>query len=558
MDKLRIMTLGAFNTVTQNMFIYHYLPQGREDNGQILIVDVGVGFPEGDMPGVDLIIPDFSYVVERKDQVVGVVITHGHEDHIGALPLFMSQFKKPISIWAPKLATAMIEEKFVEFGIKSTLRSFTQGDKFSLGKFNIEPIRVTHSIPDSFHFLFKTPVGNFYHGADFKFDMTPIDGKPPEFDKISQTGNQRVIAMLTDCLGSEHPGFSPSEVELADMLENQIKDAKGRVFVTAISSNIYRWQQVISASVKYNRKIAIIGMSINKVIKIAREIGYLDFKDSHFIDQSKIKNFSDSNITVLVAGSLGQSGSSLEKIISGKHRIKIKPTDKVIFSSPDYIPGTTSAIYRHIDTLAKHGVDVVYGELEGRLHVSGHAHQQELALLVRMVKPKNIIPIGGNYRHMRQYISLIKLMGLDEKKVIIPGEDQVLVFDQNGLTNEILENPTKRVLVDGFGVGDVGQTVLRDRHVLAKDGMVVVVFSTDEKGALTGKPTVVTRGFVYVKESHDFINSLEKSAQQAFIDSSKKASSIQVVKQTVQGKIEELVYKQTGRQPMVIPVVIEV
>ena len=315
---------------------------------------------------------------------------------------------------------------------------------------------------------------------------------------------------------------------------------------------------MISASVKYNRKIAIIGMSINKVVKIARELGYLDFTDNHFIDQSKLRNFPDSNITVLVAGSLGQSGSSLEKIISGKHRVKIKPTDKVIFSSPDYIPGTSSAIYRHIDTLAQQGVDVVYGELEGRLHVSGHAHQQELALLVRMVKPKNIVPIGGNYRHMRQYISLVKLMGLDSKMVIIPKEDQVLVFDKGGLTNEQLENPTKRVLVDGFGVGDVGHTVLRDRHVLAKDGMVVVVFSIDGKENLLGKPTVVSRGFVYVKESREFIRMLEEASRQAFVDSKKKASSLQVVKQTVQGKIEELVYKETGRQPMVIPVVIEV
>jgi len=230
----------------------------------------------------------------------------------------------------------------------------------------------------------------------------------------------------------------------------------------------------------------------------------------------------------------------------------------VIFSSPDYIPGTSSAIYRHIDTLAQQGVDVVYGELEGRLHVSGHAHQQELALLVRMVKPKNIVPIGGNYRHMRQYVSLIKMMGLDPKKVVIPKEDQVLVFDKSGLTDEKLENPTKRVLVDGFGVGDVGHTVLRDRHVLAKDGMVVVVFSVDEKENLLGKPTVISRGFVYVKESRGFIKSLEESAKQAFTESKKKASSMQVVKQTVQGKMEELVYKETGRQPMVIPVVIEV
>jgi len=267
-DVLRLLALGGFGEVTQNMFVYHFLPQGKEENDSLLIVDCGVGFPEGDMPGVDLIIPDFSYVLKRERKIAGIVITHGHEDHIGALP-----------------------------------------------------IRVTHSIPDTFHFLIKTPIGSFYHGSDFKFDLTPFDGRFPDLGKIAEAGKEKVIALLSDCLGSEHPGYSPSEKELAEMFEEQIGKAKGRVLVTTISSNIHRWQQAVNASLKYGRKIVLVGMSVEKNIKLAMKHGYLNLRQEDLVKPERIKNYPDKKLTLLVGGSLGQAGSSLDKIVVGKHKI---------------------------------------------------------------------------------------------------------------------------------------------------------------------------------------------------------------------------------------------
>jgi len=557
MDNLRIISLGGFNNVTQNMFAYHFLPKGQEEGSQILLVDAGVGFPEEDLFGVDLIIPDFSYVSAREDKIVGLILTHGHEDHIGALPWFLSQIKKNIPVRAAKLAAAMATDKLEEFGINKTIEVFREGDKFKLGNFLIEPIRVTHSIPDTFHFVIGTPIGNFYHGADFKFDFTPVDHKQSELGKISRAGSSKVVALLSDCLGSEHQGYSPSERELGEMFEDQMRKAKGRVFVTAISSNIYRWQQTISASVKFGRKIALAGMSVEKNIKLAQQLGYLDLNNKDLIRPEKVDRMADSKVTVLVGGSLGQSGSSLDKIVFGKHKISIRPTDKIIFSSPDYIPGTSTAIYQLIDNLAKRGIEVAYSEIEGGLHVSGHASQQELALLVNLVDPHWIIPIGGNYRHMKQFSLLTKKMGFNTDNVIIPEENQALIFDNNGFVDKKLSIPTRRVLVDGFGVGDVGQTVLRDRQTLAKDGMLVVVFLVNSSKGLLGKPSVVSRGFVYVKENKALIKKLEKSAAEIFEKGKEVSGGSQALRQYVQGRLEEIIYKETGRQPMILPLIIE-
>lgn len=558
-DIIKIISLGGFNQVTQNMFVYHFLPQGKEEGSQILVVDVGVGFPERDLLGVDLIIPDFSYLLKRKDKVVGVVLTHGHEDHIGALPLFLSQFKRDVPLWGAKLTAGFAEEKLAEFGIDKRLNIFSEEDRLSLGVFQVEPIRVTHSIPDTYHLLIRTPIGNFYHGTDFKFDFTPLDQKPARLDKISRAGKERIIALLSDCLGSEHSGYSPSEMELGEMFEEQIKRAKGRVFVTAISSNIYRWQQAISASVKFGRRIALVGMSVEKSVKLARRLGYLNLREKDMIKPERIKNFPDHQVTVLVGGSLGQPGSSLDKIVVGKHRLKIKPTDKVIFSSPDYVPGTTGAIYHQIDTLAKKGVEVVYGEIEGPLHVSGHGYQQEIALLIQLVSPQWLIPIGGNYRHMQQFRFLAQRMGIDSKRVIIPEENQALVFSSHGLIRKKFLIPRRRVLVDGLGVGDVGQTVLRDRRTLAQNGMIVVIILMDSSsGKMVGKPTVVSRGFVYLKENKELIKWLEERVVKIFFEVQRRTTGMTELKREIQGRLEEIISQETGREPMILPVIIEI
>ena len=558
-DVLRLLALGGFGEVTQNMFVYHFLPQGKEENDSLLIVDCGVGFPEGDMPGVDLIIPDFSYVLKRERKIAGIVITHGHEDHIGALPLLLPELKTSVPIYAPPLAALLIEEKLEEFGLRRKIRVFREKDKLKLGKFFLEPIRVTHSIPDTFHFLIKTPIGSFYHGSDFKFDLTPFDGRFPDLGKIAEAGKEKVIALLSDCLGSEHPGYSPSEKELAEMFEEQIGKAKGRVLVTTISSNIHRWQQAVNASLKYGRKIVLVGMSVEKNIKLAMKHGYLNLRQEDLVKPERIKNYPDRKLTLLVGGSLGQAGSSLDKIVVGKHKISLKPTDKVIFSSPDYVPGTTAGIYQMIDNLAKLGIEVVYPTASSKLHVSGHACQQELALLVALVNPRWIIPIGGNYRHMRQYVSLIERMGLDSQRVIITDEDEAVLFDRYGQKKQVKGFSMRRVLVDGLGVGDVGQTVLRDRRVLAREGMVVVIYLIDgREKKLIKKPGVVSRGFVYIKQNKQLLESLRKFAADIYQKNWSANVNLRDIRQIIQGEIEKLIYQKTGREPMVLPLLIEV
>lgn len=558
MDILKIISLGGFNNVTQNMFVYHYLPGGREDNSQILVVDAGVGFPEEDLFGVDLIVPDFSYLLKRQDKIVGILLTHGHEDHIGALPMFLSQVKKTPPILGAKLTAAMANSKLEEFGISSLVKELDPTRALSFGRFFIEPIRITHSIPDTLHFLIKTPVGNFYHGSDFKIDLTPMDGVHSEIDKINNAGRSGVMAALIDCLGSEHSGYSPSEMELAEIFEEQVRKARGRVFVTAISSNVYRWQQAISASVKFGRKVCLVGMSVEKNIQLARRLGYIKLDKKYLVKPERIKNFPDQRITILVGGSLGQAGSSLDKIILGKHRISIKSTDKIIFSSPDYVPGTTNALYQMIDSLSKKGAEVVYPEIADNLHVSGHASQQEIALLMRLLLPRWMIPIGGNFRHMRQFLFLAQKVGFRLDQVIIPESDQVLMFDQRGLIRSRTKLGLRRVYVDGLGVGDVGQVVLRDRQQLAKEGVVVIIYLVDSgKRKLMADPTIISRGFVYLRKSKRLIREIESKAKKVFEEAWSSTADTRSFRDYVQGRIEELIYEKTGRQPMVLPVLIE-
>ncbi len=558
-DVLKIISLGGFGDVTQNMYLYHLLPNGEEKNDQILIVDVGIGFPDESALGVDMIIPDFSYLMDRKEKVVGLLLTHGHEDHIGALPLFLSQFKRPIKIYGAPLTLGFAQDKVKEFGIPIKSQAIGPNDRISLGSFNIEPIQVTHSIPDTYHYLINTPIGNFYHGSDFKFDLTPPDGKKSDFAKISTIGQRGVMAALVDCLGADRDGFSPSESDLDDVFERQIKTAKGRIFITAISSNIYRWQRAITFSRQRGRRICLVGMSVEKKIKLSQQMGYLNMDDSQLVDVKKINQLPDDQVTVLIGGSLGQAGSSLSKVVSGRHRIKVKTTDRYVISSPDYIPGTSKGIYKMIDNLAKMGAEVVYGEADEPLHVSGHASRQELSLLLTLIKPKFITPIGGNYRHIRKFTGLVKEAGFPKDSFIFPEEDQVLSFTRSGLMKTKERLKLRRILVDGLGVGDVGKTVLRDRRLLAKEGIITIVLVYDrEKKDLLLKPEVVSRGFVYVKENSRLIGDIAQIAKDSFSRSFSEKGNIGFTRSTIQSRIEEYVLKETGRQPMVIPLIVKV
>jgi ribonuclease J len=557
-DSLRISSLGGFGDVTQNMFVYEFIPNGDVNKSQIIIVDCGVGFPEEDTFGVDLQIPDTQYLEDKKDRILGIFITHGHEDHIGAVRFILPILGKNIPIFAPKLAAAFIESRLAEVNIRANLNVYEDSIQIIKGVFAVDPVRVTHSIPDTFHFAITTPIGVFYHGSDFKFDLFPLDGKSPDLAHIARIGEKgNVIALMSDALGSDHEGYSPSESSIAENFKYEITSAKGRVFVTSISSNIVRWSQAIEYAKSVGRKIVIVGFSVDKAIAIAKDLNYLKLNDGDIIPVERTKNFPENKLIFLVAGFAGQPDSALSKMIMGKHRIKIKSGDKIIFSSPDYIPGTTSNIYNMIDILSKMGAEVVYGEKE-ELHVSGHGYQKEHALLINLAKPKYLLPIGGNFRHLKKYQEMAQKIGYTEDQVILPDFDASVTFHGNTFDTNF-HIPIRKVLIDGFGIGDVGATVLRDRKALAEDGMFsVVLLINKQTGQMEKDPIILSRGFVFMKENTDLINYLKQEISNKFQQVTSAPANFDYIREEVQAHIEEIIYQKTGRQPMVLPLVIEV
>ena len=558
LDSVRVISLGGFGDVTQNMFVYEYIPNGDESKSQLIIVDCGVGFPEEDAFGVDLQIPDTKYLEDKKDRILGIFITHGHEDHIGAIRFVLPILGNNIPIHAPRLATALIQSRLVESNIRANLTVYESGDIITAGSFIVDTIRVNHSIPDTNHLAITTPIGVFYHGSDFKFDLFPLDGKPSDLAHISRVGEHKVLALMSDCLGADHEGFSPSESSLAEKFEREIKTAKGRVFVTSISSNVVRWGQAIDYAKRVGRKIVTVGFSVSKAIEIAKELGYVNLVDADLVDVERIKNFADNKLIFLVAGFAGQPNSALSKMVMGKHRVKIKADDKIIFSSPDYIPGTTADIYNMIDTLSKMGAEVVYGE-DQEIHVSGHGFQKEHAILIDLVRPKYLLPIGGNFRHIKSYHTMAKNMGLKQDQFISPEADSIVTFYSNGTYDTKLHNPIRKVLIDGLGIGDVGTTVLRDRKLLAEDGMFsVVIMVTRETGIMLKEPVILSRGFVFVKENTDLLDYLKKEIILKFNQVTSSPANFEFIRQEIQAHIEQIILEKTGRQPMVLPLIIEV
>ena len=558
LDSVRISSLGGFGDVTCNMFVYEYIPNGDESKSQIIIVDCGVGFPEEDAFGVDLQIPDTHYLLDKKDRILGIFITHGHEDHIGAVRFILPILGTNIPVHAPKLAAALIDSRLAEANIHANLTVYEQGVPMTVGPFTVDPIQVTHSIPDTHHFAITTPIGVFYHGSDFKFDVFPLDGKASDLSHIARIGEKKVIALMSDCLGADHEGFSPSESSIAENFEHEIKIAKGRVFVTSISSNIIRWGQAIEYAKRAGRKVVIVGYSVDKAIKIATELGYINLSPQDVVEPERVKNFADNKLIFLAAGFAGQPDSALSKMVMGKHKIKIKSGDKVIFSSPDYIPGTTSAIYDLIDTLAKMGAEVIYGEKE-ELHVSGHGYQKEHAILIDLVKPKFLLPIGGNFRHIKSYQTMARKLGYTDANFVNPDIDTAVTFYSNGTMDTKTHTPLRKVLIDGLGVGDVGTTVLRDRKTLAEDGMFsVVVLVNKVTGEMSKEPVILSRGFVFVKENTDLIEYLKQEVINKFRDTTSVPANFEYLRTQIQAHLEEIILSKTGRQPMVLPLIIEV
>lgn len=548
MNSLKIISLGGFGQVTNNMFIY-------ETDQDILIVDCGVGFPTGEMLGVDLTIPDISYLFSKKEKIRGVVLSHGHDDHLGALPYILPQLPR-LPLFASRWAKALAEDKLKETGLGANIEEVSEGKKVFLGNFAIEFIEVTHSIPETLHLVINTPLGIFYHAADFKLDLTPVMGKPTNQDVIRKVGRRGILCLLSDCLRAERPGFTPSEKKLEEMFEREIQACQGRFFVTTISSNISRLKQAIEVSLRHQRRLVLVGRSIEKNVNLALKLGYLKFPKNIFLDLREIDRFPSKSLTFLVAGSQAQAGSALERIAAGEHRVKIEPKDKVVFST-DYIPGNEVQIYDLVDQILRQGAEVTYADNTSDIHVSGHGQQQDLKKLIELTSPRYLLPIGGNFRHMVAYQKAALQIGYQENQVLLPYGGQVVEFFSNGKVSLNKQVEIRTVMVDALGVGDVGNVVLRDRQVLSSEGIVVVIVQVAQgKLDLLEEPEVISRGFVYAKGSEELLSEAKKEIKKIFIR--QQAKGIRFLRRSLQEVLEKFFYAQTGRQPMVLPVIIEV
>ena len=537
--------------MTKNMFVY-------ETPKDIIIVDCGVGFPEEEMLGVDLVIPDISYLKDKQNKIRALFLSHGHDDHIGALPYILPQLPKNLPIFAPKWAKALVENKLAEFGIIPNIEEVGEGKRVNVSDFSIEFIKVTHSIPDTLHLIIKTPVGLIYHAADFKLDLRPVMGEPANQQLIKEVGSRGVLCLLSDCLRSENPGFTPPEARLEEVFEQEITSCNGKFFVTTMSSNLSRLKQAIDVSICHGRKIVLVGRSIEKSIEVATKLKYLTYSKDVFIPKKIINRYPPNSLTLLIAGSQGQLGSGMDRLVAGEiEQIRIQPTDKVVFSS-DFIPGSETAIYNMIDNIYRLGGDVAYSDIRSDIHVSGHGAQGDLSKLMELIKPRYLVPIGGNFRHMIAYRKLAEKNGFNRDQVLIKDSGQVIEFNEAGLVPTKEKVNVGQVMVDALGVGDVGNVVLRDRKILSEEGMVVAILPINQNSfRLEGEPEIVSRGFVYIKENLDLLAETKAKIRKLVSESHPGRIDSRFVRQEVQDFLEKFFFEKTGRRPMILVVILE-
>ncbi|MBI3981093.1 ribonuclease J [Candidatus Microgenomates bacterium] len=548
MSTVSFISLGGIGDVTKNIYVY-------ETEKDLIVVDCGVGFPDDNMLGVDLVLPDISYLLKNKNKLRGIFITHAHEDHIGALPYLWPKLNCPI--FATKFAAYFIENKFHDFSISQKV-NIVKDDFVEMGDFKVSYIHVNHSVPDSANLAIETPLGVFYHGSDFKYDWTPLDGRFTELGKITKAADKGILCLLSDCLGSEREGYTLSERVVEEQLTAEIGRCKGKFIVTAHSSDIYRWQMVVNVAKKTRRKIVLLGRSVEQAIDIARRLRYLDLPQEMIIEQKEVKKYPAQTLCLLAAGSQGQPESALTRIANQEHsKVRIENGDSVIFSA-DPIPGNENMVHGVIDQLTKLGATVSYSEVTDRLHVSGHASQEELYMLMGLTKPKYFIPIGGTFRQMKKYAEMTEKLGYQANKTFLLETGQKVIFDNNSATlGEKID--LDNVLIDGLGVGDVGHIVLRDRQQLSKDGVVVVILPIAvSTGKLSGEMDISSRGFVYMKESEQLIRDAKRVVQKQLEKNNSKVFDWQFLRKKIENALSQFFYRETARRPMVLPIIVEV
>jgi ribonuclease J len=551
--KLRIVPFGA-GDVTKNMFLY-------ETDREILIVDCGIGFPQEEMFGIDLIIPDITYLQKRLQEgkkIVGLILTHGHDDHIGALPYILPQLSGlNVQVYASPLTKKFIETQLEDFKLQYKINAIDADQALRLGSFEITFVRMTHSVPDALHLIIKTPVGIIYHGSDFKFDWTPLDGVLPEAGKIAAAGNAGVLCLLSDCLNAEERGYSESEKDLVATFETEMAKAKGKFIFTTQSSNILRIKLLMQLALKNNRKIGIVGRSIDENLEDARELGLLnDLPAGIYVREEKIGKFNPQNLCLIVAGSQGQVSSALSRIASGEHQIKIEEGDTVIISG-DPIPGNERPISFLIDSLTRRGAKVLHSRINDQLHVTGHAKQEEMKFLIGLTRPKFLLPIGGTFAHMVAYKQLAEDMGYAKNQIFLPEEQEFLETD--GRTTWIPKEKiqSRNILVDGLGVGDVGNVVLRDRKTLATEGMLIAIVSATGEKLTAGDVEIVSRGFIYMKENQEFVEVI-KNEIVATVSKIENLRDMNYLQRKIISHLEKFIYRETKRRPLILVDVLEV
>lgn len=549
-SSLKIIPLGGLGEIGKNITAIEY-----ED--EIIVIDCGVSFPDDDMLGIDLVIPEITYLLENQEKVKGLFITHGHEDHIGSIPYILKQLN--MDIYATRLTIGLIASKLEEHNIsKESLIPVREGDVIKFNKLSVEFIRATHSIADACSLAIFTPLGTIVHTGDFKIDYTPIDGRVMDLNRLSALGEEGVLLLMADSTNVERSGHSLSEKTIGETLNRILDGATGRVIVATFASNIHRMQQIVDASLKENRKICFSGRSMENVSKVAMELGYLHIPEDSVISVDELNNYDNNKITIITTGSQGEPMAGLSRIAYGNHRKITLAQDDLFIISASPIPGNDKMISKVINQLYKKGAEVIYEDLED-VHVSGHAYQEELKLIHSITKPKYFLPVHGEYRHLKHHADLAKKMGMKGEDIFTMENGDVLEITEEGakISGKIR---TGVLYVDGIGVGDVGNIVLRDRRNLARDGMVIIVFAIDmENFYLASGPDVITRGFIYARENEDIINEIKEVSRQKIEECLlEQSTGWQVLKGSVRKSVEVLLFEKTKRKPSVFPIIMDV
>lgn len=557
--KVRFVPLGGVVGVTKNMYLYELYED--DDLKDIIIVDCGIGFPSASELGVDLVIPDISYLLDKKEKIRAIFLTHGHEDHIGALPYHYEALGMP-PLFTGKLTAMFIEKKLEEFEIRPNLTVAKLGKEYRFGGFGVTFINTTHSIPDTHHLIIKTPIGLLYHGQDFKMDLTPPYGSPPDFYAMCKAGEEGVLALMSDALGAFREGLTLSESMIGQSFEDEMRKTKGKFIMTTFASNISRVRQCVEAAIKFNRKVIFLGRTMVKNTASAAEIGYLPVPEKLVGDEREIMKLPPNRVCVIATGSQGQDGSAIAKMAQNQHRsVKIGAGDKVFFSS-DPIPGNEEEVYSIIEQMSLRGAEIIYSDVSEQIHASGHGNIDDLKLLLRFTKPRYAIPIGSTIRHHMQYQKLCMDLGYRKEDVFLLNEGETITFEGGGKATKTATIETDTIYVDAYGVGDVGNVVLRDRQTLASEGIVFVVVTVDQSTKQIGEPKVLSRGFIFEKDESGVLTEAGRIArkvveQKLAVVSGREASlEAPTYKREIAKALEGYFKQQTGRMPLVVTEVI--